>query len=53
MKILAVLLISAIAFTMPALADAYQSPSYDLPNAMSDCTYRGGGRREDCLYLLR
>jgi hypothetical protein len=50
MKILSVLLISAIAFPMPALADAYESPSYGLPNAISDCIYRGGGRRENCFY---
>jgi hypothetical protein len=52
MKILAVFLISAIALTMPVLANAHKSPNYDLRNAISDCTYRGAGRREDCLYLL-
>ncbi|MCV3214722.1 hypothetical protein OGM63_14555 [Plectonema radiosum NIES-515] len=50
MKILAVLFISAIAFPMPVLFNAYESTSYGLPNSISDCTYRGGGRREDCLY---
>ncbi|MGI8505155.1 MAG: hypothetical protein ACR2LR_29120 [Hassallia sp.] len=53
MKILAVLFISAFALTMPALADAHKSPNYGLSNALSDCTYRGGGRREDCLYPQR
>jgi hypothetical protein len=55
MKILSVLLISAITFTMPTLADAHESPSYGLRNSTSetDCTYRGGSRREDCSYLLR
>ncbi len=55
MKILSLLLFSAIALTMPTLANVHESPSYGLSNSTtdSDCTYRGGSRREDCIYLLR
>jgi len=52
MKILSLLLISAIAWAMPALADTHESPSYGLHNSTSDCTYRGGSRREDCFYKI-
>jgi hypothetical protein len=55
MKILSLLLFSAIALTMPRLANVHESPSYGLPNSTtdSDCTYRGGSRREDCVPPLR
>jgi hypothetical protein len=55
MKILSLLLLSAIALTMPAITNVHESPSYGLSNSTtdSDCTYRGGSRREDCPYPVR
>ena len=55
MKILAIFLISAIAFATPALAEYDLSGGSKLDEIVGkrtrvfDCTYRGSDRREGCL----